>query len=71
MWETEVPALAWSSEQPGSAGMGGAQSAGAGDVFGEVRVSGLVTMTIRAKEKHLNTQTCAHLTHVGQQGFCC
>lgn len=43
-------------------GVGGAQ--GGGDVFGEVRVSGLVTMTIRREEKHLSTQTCAHLTRV-------
>lgn len=43
--------------------MGGAQ--GGGDVFGEVRVSGLVTITIRTEEKHLGTQICAHLTRVG------
>lgn len=39
--------------------MGGAQGRGA--AFGEVRVSDLVTMRIRA-EKHLSTQTCSHLT---------
>lgn len=49
--------------EPGSAGVGGAQ--GGGDVFGEVRVSGLVTITIRTEEKHLGTQICAHLTRVG------
>lgn len=51
--------------QPGSAGVGGAQ--GAGDGFAEVRVSGLVTMRIRAEEKHPGTQTCAHLTRVGDR----
>lgn len=39
--------------------MGGAQRAG--DIFGEVRVSDLVTMTVKAKEKHLSTQTCSHI----------
>lgn len=63
MWETGMLALALSTEHSQVLlGVGGAQ--GGGDVFGEVRVSGLVTMVIRTGEKHLSTQMCAHLTHV-------